>query len=191
MSQAGARILAHRSAHLPCAITPGANAIKTTREVLGLIEDRNVDIVIPRLDDQNDVCRCNVYRPKDTEQGKRYPVLITAGPYGKDIAYSEFYPESYAELPDEQKSELSAWEVPEPTYWTRHGFVVVRVDEQARRVAWLPRYDVGPDRQQLLHCIEWAASQPWSSGKVGLLGISYYAAASGAWLLASPRDSRR
>jgi predicted acyl esterase len=24
-------------------------------------------------------------------------------------------------------------------------------------------------------CVEWAASQPWSSGKVGLLGISYYA----------------
>jgi putative CocE/NonD family hydrolase len=23
--------------------------------------------------------------------------------------------------------------------------------------------------------VEWAASQPWSSGKVGLLGISYYA----------------
>ena len=23
--------------------------------------------------------------------------------------------------------------------------------------------------------VEWAADQPWSSGKVGLLGISYYA----------------
>lgn len=23
--------------------------------------------------------------------------------------------------------------------------------------------------------VEWAAEQPWSSGKVGLLGISYYA----------------
>ena len=31
-------------------------------------------------------------------------------------------------------------------------------------------------RPRDLHdCIEWAASQPWSSGKVGLLGISYYA----------------
>jgi uncharacterized protein len=25
-------------------------------------------------------------------------------------------------------------------------------------------------------CIEWAGTQPWSSGKVGLLGISYYGA---------------
>ena len=176
MSQAGARILAHRSAHLPCEVTPGANAIKTTREILGLIQDRNVDIVIPRLDGKNDVCRCDVYRPKDTEQGKTYPVLITAGPYGKDIAYSEFYPESYAELPEGQKSELSAWEVPEPTFWTREGFIAIRVDEQGTGQS--PGFlDTMSDQtaNNFFHCIEWAASQSWSSGKVGLLGISYYA----------------
>jgi len=31
--------------------------------------------------------RCNVYRPKTTE---KVPVLVTYGPYGKDIAYKEF-----------------------------------------------------------------------------------------------------
>ena len=31
--------------------------------------------------------RCNVYRPKD-EAGK-WPVLLTYGPYGKDIPYRE------------------------------------------------------------------------------------------------------
>ncbi|KAJ9479905.1 PepX_C domain-containing protein [Pseudozyma hubeiensis] len=176
MSQAGARILAHRPAHLPTSITPGANAIKSTREVLGLIHDRNVDIVIPRLEGKNDVCRCDVYRPKDTADGKKYPVLMTSGPYGKDIAYSEFYPESFAELPDEQKSELSAWEVPEPTYWTRQGFIVIRVDEQGTGQS--PGFlDTMSDQtaNNFFHSIEWAASQPWSSGKVGLLGISYYA----------------
>ncbi|SPO25640.1 related to hydrolase, CocE/NonD family [Ustilago trichophora] len=176
MSQAGARILAHRTAHLPAPVVPGANAIKSTREVLGLIHDRNVDIVIPRLEGKNDVCRCDVFRPKDTEQGCKYPVLITSGPYGKDIAYSEFYPESFAELPEEQKSELSAWEVPEPTYWTRHGYIVVRVDEQGTGQS--PGFlDTMSDQtaNNFFHSIEWAASQPWSSGKVGLLGISYYA----------------
>ncbi|SNX82162.1 related to hydrolase, CocE/NonD family [Melanopsichium pennsylvanicum] len=176
MSQAGARLLEHRSAHLPAPVVPGANAIKSTREVLGLIHDRNVDIVIPRLDGKNDVCRCDVFRPKDTEQGNKYPVLITAGPYGKDIAYSEFYPESFDDLPDEQKSELSAWEVPEPTYWTRHGYIVVRVDEQGTGQS--PGFlDTMSDQtaNNFFHSIEWAASQPWSSGKVGMLGISYYA----------------
>lgn len=31
--------------------------------------------------------RCNVYRPKD--ESKKYPVLVTYGPYGKDIPYKE------------------------------------------------------------------------------------------------------
>ncbi|TKY87870.1 hypothetical protein EX895_003451 [Sporisorium graminicola] len=175
MSQAGARLLQHRSAHLPCPIIPGANSIKSTRELLGLIHDRNVDIVIPRLEGKEDVCRCDVFRPKDTEEGKRYPVLMTAGPYGKDIAYSDFYPQSFAELPDEQKSELSVWEVPEPTYWTQQGYIVVRVDEQGTGQS--PGFlDTMSDQtaNNFFHSIEWAASQPWSTGKVGLLGISYY-----------------
>lgn len=32
--------------------------------------------------------RCNVYRPKDTSS--KYPVLVTYGPYGKDIPYKEY-----------------------------------------------------------------------------------------------------
>lgn len=33
------------------------------------------------------VIRCNVYRPKSALQ---YPVLVTYGPYGKDIHYKEY-----------------------------------------------------------------------------------------------------
>ena len=32
--------------------------------------------------------RCNVYRPK-IGNDKTYPVLVTYGPYGKDIHYSQ------------------------------------------------------------------------------------------------------
>jgi hypothetical protein len=56
--------LAYGITHLPCAVTPGANAIKITREVLGLIQNKNIDIVMSRLEGRNDVCRCDVYRPK-------------------------------------------------------------------------------------------------------------------------------
>jgi uncharacterized protein len=37
--------------------------------------------------------------------------------------------------------------------------------------------DVWSEREtrDLYHCIEWAGTQPWSNGKVGLNGISYYA----------------
>lgn len=31
--------------------------------------------------------RCNIYLPKHEEADKRYPTLMTYGPYGKDIPY--------------------------------------------------------------------------------------------------------
>lgn len=37
----------------------------------------------------NGLVRCNVYRPKDSGSDKRVPVLVTYGPYGKDIPYKE------------------------------------------------------------------------------------------------------
>lgn len=35
------------------------------------------------------LCRVNVYRPKDSGEAKKVPVLVTYGPYGKDIHYKE------------------------------------------------------------------------------------------------------
>ena len=34
--------------------------------------------------------RCNVYRPKDSDAGTKFPVLATYGPYGKDVPYSMY-----------------------------------------------------------------------------------------------------
>ncbi|PIG81604.1 X-Pro dipeptidyl-peptidase (S15 family) protein [Aspergillus arachidicola] len=121
--------------------------------------------------------RCNVYKPRETEEGNKYPVLVTYGPYGKDVPYEQFNPKSFAEVDSAHQTEHSAWETPTPQYWTDHGYIVVRVDESG----------IGQSPGQLhvksatsidgfCDAIEWAASQPWSSGKVGLLGVSYYAA---------------
>jgi putative CocE/NonD family hydrolase len=54
--------------------------------------------------------------------------------------------------------------------------VCVRVD--ARGWGRSPGYvDPWSNREMidLRDCIEWAGTRPWSTGKVGLLGISYYA----------------
>jgi len=48
----------------------------------------------------------------------------------------------------------------------------------ARRAGWSPGVmDNNSAREidDLYLCIEWAGTQPWSNGKVGMLGISYYA----------------
>ncbi|KAK3673521.1 hypothetical protein LTR78_006755 [Recurvomyces mirabilis] len=121
------------------------------------------------------IVRCNVYRPKD-EGGIKWPVLVTYGPYGKNIHYSVFHASSFAEVPEEHHSPHSAWETPDPGYWTNQGYALVRADGvglgQSPGVLNTMSRDTSLAFSDF---IEWAAEQTWSSGKVGLLGISYYA----------------
>lgn len=74
------------------------------------------------------------------------------------------------------RSEHSAWETPDPGFWTKHGYVVVRADERGlgQSPGKLDTMSRGTS-EAFCDVVEWAAEQPWSSGKVGLLGISYYA----------------
>ena len=133
--------------------------------------DCNVDV--PLRSDENGVVRVNVYRPKDEE---KHPVLCTYGPYGKDIHYKDFRAKSYNEVNPEHHSENSAWETPDPKFWTGKGYVVVRADE--RGFGQSPGLADSMSRgtsEAFFDVIEWAAVQSWSTGKVGLLGISYYA----------------
>jgi len=70
--------------------------------------------------------------------------------------------------------------------WAPHGYAVVKVDSRGSGKS-PGKLDVNsPAEFRDFHdAIEWAAVQPWSSGKVGLLGISYYAA--GQWMIAAER----
>jgi hypothetical protein len=44
------------------------------------------NVTIP-LQEGRGIVRCNVFRPK-TPVNSRFPVLVTYGPYGKDVHYS-------------------------------------------------------------------------------------------------------
>lgn len=44
------------------------------------------NVTIPLKADKG-LIRCNVYRPKEVLH--RYPVLVTYGPYGKDVHYAQ------------------------------------------------------------------------------------------------------
>lgn len=136
------------------------------------------------------VLRANVFRP--AAEG-RYPVLMTLGPYGKDVHLSQFMPEAWAALQRRHPEILGAssckhlaFETPDPEVWVREGYVVVKVD--SRGAGKSPgKLDVNSPAEfrDFYDAIEWAAVQPWSSGKIGLLGISYYAA--GQWMIAAER----
>ena len=74
--------------------------------------------------------RANVYIPLSENPDAKYPVLVTYGPYGKDIPYETFFRGSFNEVNSEHRSKYSAWETPDPVYWTRAGYVIVRADER-------------------------------------------------------------
>lgn len=132
--------------------------------------------------------RANVYLPLShaPNQDDKFPVLVTYGPYGKDIPYASFFPRSFDELNPEHKSKYSAWETPDPVFWTRHGYAVVRADERGtgQSPGLLDTMSSGTS-ECFFDVVEWCSDQPWSSGKVGLLGISYYAGSQ--WRVAARR----
>jgi putative CocE/NonD family hydrolase len=133
--------------------------------------------------------RANVYVPLSLAGGGgsgRFPVLVTYGPYGKDVPYAAFHASSFAEVNPEHRSKYSAWETPDPVYWCRHGYAVVRADERGsgQSPGLLDTMSRGTS-ECFRDVVEWAAGQPWSSGKVGLLGISYYAGSQ--WRVAARR----
>jgi predicted acyl esterase len=47
------------------------------------------NVAVPLKATDGAIIRCNVYRPKSTKEGTKLPVLVTYGPYGKDIHYKE------------------------------------------------------------------------------------------------------
>ncbi len=139
-----------------------------------------IDWDVPIEMDDGLVLRADVYRP--TEEGQ-HPVIMTYGPYAKGYAWQDGY-ETTWELfskahPDAiagSTNKYQSWEVVDPEKWVPHGYACVRVD--SRGAGRSPGYiDLFSPREtkDFYNCIEWGGTQPWSNGKVGLNGISYYA----------------
>src|SRR5262245_39142995 len=137
--------------------------------------------------DDGIVLRADVFRPI---QDGAYPTILTYGVYAKGLAYQDGYPlqwqkmvADHPEILEGSTNKYQNWEVTDPERWIPHGYVVIRVD--SRGAGWSPGFlDPGcaREREDLFQCIEWAGTQPWSNGKVGMLGISYYA--SNQWRVA-------
>jgi predicted acyl esterase len=135
------------------------------------------DVGIPMNDGL--VLRADVFRPN--ADGK-YPVILTYGPYAKGLAFQDGYPSAWqrmiAEHPDVpagSTNKYQSWEVVDPEKWVPDGYVCVRVDSRGagRSPGHIDHF--APRETRDFHdCIEWAGVQPWSNGKVGLNGISYY-----------------
>jgi predicted acyl esterase len=68
------------------------------------------------------------------------------------------------------------WEVVDPEKWVPDGYACVRIDSRgAGRSPGYLCHNNARETRDIHLCVEWAAAQPWCSGKVGMNGISYYA----------------
>ncbi len=139
-----------------------------------------IDWDVPLTMDDGLVLRADIFRP--VKDG-RYPVILSYGPYGKGLAFQDGYPSAWQRMA-EQHPDVTAgssnlyqsWEVVDPEKWVACDYACMRVDSRGCGCSpgfidhFSPR-----ETKDFYDCIEWAGVQPWSNGKVGLDGISYYA----------------
>jgi len=138
-----------------------------------------IDWNVPITMDDGLLLRADVFRPL---QDGRYPVILSYGPYAKNLAFQDGYPSAWARMAEKHPdvtagstNKYQNWEVVDPEKWVPHDYACVRVDSRGAGCSpgfidhFSPR-----ETKDFYDCIEWAGVQPWSNGKVGLNGISYY-----------------
>ncbi len=153
-----------------------------------ILPDMTIEWDVPIPMDDGVVLRADVFRPIGTG---RHPVIMTHGPYGKNLSFSQGWPTQFnalttawPEVLERSSGRFHVWETVDPEKWVPEGYVCLRVD--ARGSGQSPGY-LNPfsprEIDDYAACIEWAGVQDWSDGKVGLNGISYYAITQ--WLVAA------
>ena len=112
-----------------------------------------------------------VYRPDGPGP---FPTLFAASPYRYDND----------DLPP---SMVYFWLETGPIHWyVEQGYAYVHLDVRGTgKSGGKYEFISKRERHDLYEVIEWIAEQPWSSGKIGGIGMSYYSAAQ--WMMASER----
>ena len=150
------------------------------REKSEIRDGMRIDWDMPIKMDDGLVLRCDIYRP--IAEGK-YPVIMTYGPYGKWLHFDDLYSDQWRrmcadqpDVPTGSTNKYQCWEVVDPEKWVPDDYVVIRVDSRGagRSPGVIDIWSLR-EAQDLALCVDWAGLQPWSNGKVGLNGISYYA----------------
>ena len=128
-----------------------------------IVVDKDVDV--PMRD--GTLLKADVFRPAG--EGK-HPAILNLGPYQKDKHW--IVPDTLGEKPNS----LMNWETVNPQWWVPRGYACVRVDGRGSGKSdgqcepWSLAESI-----DFYDAIEWAAVQPWCSGRIGLCGISYFA----------------
>ena len=118
------------------------------------------NLAVPMRD--GTILYADLYRPDGPGP---FPVILQRTPYDKSLSLS--------------------LTMLDPLVAARRGYAVVIQDTRGRYTSEGEFYCFKDDINDGYDTVEWAASQPWSSGKVGMYGASYVGATQ--WLAASTR----
>jgi predicted acyl esterase len=131
--------------------------------VYSVVLEKDVDV--PTRDGAR--LKADVFRPDD---GGKFPAILNLGPYQKDKPW--IVPPTLEEKPNAWMN----WETVNPQWWVPRGYAAVRIDGRGsgQSPGQCEPWSLA-EAVDFYDAIEWAAAQPWCNGKVGLLGISYYA----------------
>jgi uncharacterized protein len=144
-------------------------------------DNMRIDWDIPIEMDDGVVLRADLFRP--VGEGT-FPTIASMGVYGKGLPFQdppydklwEQMCERYPDVPSGSTNKYQNWEVVDPEKWVPEGYAVLRIDSRgAGRSEGVMDCFSPREAKDLYESIEWIAAQRWSSGNVGLAGISYYA----------------
>ena len=113
----------------------------------------------------------DVFRPAD--ETKPVPPIIAWTPYGKHVPFD---PRRFvnAGVKEGDTSQYTAFEAPDPTFWIPKGYAVIVIDTRGTWYSEGVAHFLAPEEaQDFYDTVEWAGTQLWSTGKVGLSGVSY------------------
>jgi uncharacterized protein len=127
------------------------------------------------------VVYANIYRPKEAGH---YPVILVQTVYGKDPNFRDAYQARFEEMRENEVPNLCEksscnfikWEVTDPERWIPEKYAIMVVDVRGSGKSPGLLDSLSPrETSDYYDAVEWAGVQPWSNGKVGLLGTSYLA----------------
>jgi uncharacterized protein len=126
------------------------NAVEKELESLAVIERK---VMVPMRDGKR--MQADIYRPKD--ESKKYPIVFVRTPYNFN------YWDVELGAPRDMSSVLDA---------VKRGYVMIEMNERGRFFSE-GDYDIlGVPLTDSDDEFDWMSAQPWSSGKVGLIGCS-------------------
>ncbi len=147
LSNPAARAQANRP---DAALIAHRNALEKELESIAIIERK---VMVPMRDGK--LMQADIYRPKDTS--KKYPIVFSRTPYNFN------YWDIRLGAPRDMSAELAA---------VKHGYAYIEMNERGRYFSE-GDYDIlGVPLTDSDDQLDWMGAQPWSAGKVGLIGCS-------------------